>query len=96
MLEKIDIIEQDVYCYDDKFNLIKTLKIDQFKNIDFSYLNGSKLFTVNINRPIKRVIKFSEINSLESNAEFVEFPYSDMTIEQKVNFDNFVEQVNNL
>lgn len=95
MIEKLDIIDTNVYCYDEQYALIKTLEISQFQNVDFSYLEGAKLFTLNVTQPIKRVVKFTEINGLNSTAEFVEYPYEDMTPEQKADFDNFVEQANN-
>jgi len=96
MIEKIDIIDTQVYCYNEEYELIKTLELSQFTGLDFSYLNGAKLFTFNINNPIKRVIKFTEINGLGVTAEFVEYPYDDMTPEQKIEFDSFVEQANTL
>ena len=96
MIEKIDIIDTQVYCYNDQCELDKTLELSQFVGVDFTYLDGAKLFTFNINNPIKRVIKFTETNSLNSTAEFVEYPYEDMTTEQKIEFDSFVEQANTL
>jgi hypothetical protein len=96
MIEKIDIIDTQVYCYNDQCELDKTLELSQFVGVDFTYLDGAKLFTFNITNPIKRVIKFTETNSLNSTAEFVEYPYEDMTTEQKIEFDSFVEQANTL
>ena len=96
MIEKIDIIDTQVYCYNDQCELDKTLELSQFKGVDFAYLDGAKLFTFNISNPIKRVIKFTETNGLGVNAEFIEYPYSDMTEAQKIEFDSFVEQANNL
>ena len=95
-MEKIDIINERVYCYDENCELLKILNLSDFKNIDFAYLEGAKLFSMNINDACKRVVKFSEINGLDSNAEFVEFLYSDMNDKQKADFDNFVQQANNL
>ena len=95
MIEKLDIIDQAVYCYDKQLNLVKSLELNQFQGIDFSYLQEAKLFTLNVSQPIKRVVKFSEINGLNTNAEFVEYPYIDMTEEQQAAFDNFVEQAEN-
>lgn len=95
MIEKLDIINNYVYCYNDQFELVKTLEISQFQGIDFSYVNGSKMFTLNVTNPIKRAIYFKELNDLNTTSEFVEYPYEDMTAEQKVDFDNFVEQANN-
>jgi hypothetical protein len=96
MIEKIDIIDTRVYCYNEQCELIKTLELSQFTGVDFAYLEGSKLFTFNINNPIKRVIKFTETNSLNATAEFVEYPYVDMALEQKIEFDSFIEQTNTL
>ena len=96
MIEKLDIINDLVYCYNDQFELVKTLEISQFQGIDFSYVNGSKLFTLNVSKPIKRAIYFKELNDLNTTAEFVEYPYQDMTAEQQADFDNFVQQANDL
>lgn len=96
MIEKLDIINDLVYCYNDQFELIKTLEVSQFQGIDFSYVNGSKLFTLNVSNPIKRAIYFKELNDLNTTSEFVEYPYNDMTSEQKADFDNFVQQANTL
>lgn len=95
-MEKLDIINEKVYCYNSNCELIKTLNLSDFQNIDFVYLEGAKLFSMNLTDPIKRVVKFSEINGLDSNAEFVEYPYSDMTDEQKADFDSFVQQAETL
>ena len=91
-MEKIDVIGQDVYCYDLTGNLLKSLKLDQFQGLNLSYLNGSKLFTLNFSQPIKRVVKFTELNDINTNAEFTEFPYSEMTTEQQQEFDSVFEQ----
>ena len=95
MIEKIDIIDTQVYCYNEQFELDKTLELSQFTGVDFD-LDGAKLVTFNINNPIKRVIKFTETNSLNTTAEFVEYPYDNMSEERKIEFNSFVEQVNTL
>lgn len=96
MIEKLDIIDTAVYCYDEQYALIKTLDLSQFQDVDFTYLEGSKLFTLNVTQPIKRVVKFTEINGIDTQAEFVEYPYVDMTTEQQANFDSFVQQAETL
>lgn len=95
-MEKIDVIGQSVYCYTEECNLIKSLTLDQFQGLDLSYLNGSKLFTLNLTQPIKRVVKFTQLNDVNANAEFTEFPYSEMTVEQQQEFDSVFEQANSL
>ena len=96
MLEKIDVINGIIYLYDDKFQLIKSIDINTLEGLDLSYLNGSKLFTFNLNQPVKRVVKFTELNSLTTTAEFIEFLYEPMTDQQKLDFDNFVLLINSL
>ena len=66
MIEKIDVIENAVYCYNEKYDFVKTLDLSQFSGIDFKYLEGSKLFTLNVSKPIKRAVKFTEINSFDT------------------------------
>ena len=95
-MEKIDITNERVSCYDANCELIKTLNLSDFQNIDFGYLEGAKLFSLNLTQPIKRVVKFSEINGLNTSAEFVDYPYSEMSEEQKADFDSFVQQAENL
>lgn len=95
-MEKIDVIGQNVYCYSEQCELIKSLTLDQFQGLDLTYLNGSKLFTLNLTQPIKRVVKFTELNDVNVSAEFTEFPYSEMTVEQQKEFDSVFEQANNL
>jgi hypothetical protein len=91
-MEKIDVIGQNVYCYDLETTLIKSLNLNEFIGVDFSYLDGSKLFTININQPIKRVVKFTELNDIDFSAEFTEYLYDDMTLEQQEQFNSFVKQ----
>jgi len=96
MIEKLDIIDTNVYCYNEQYLLIKVLDISQFQDVNLPYLSDYKLYTINVGQPIKRVIKFTEINGLDTQAEFTEYPYQDMTTEQQVDFDSFVQQAENL
>ena len=95
-MERIDILNEDVVCFDINSNILKQLKLNQFQDVDFSYLDGAKLFSININQPIKRAVKFSEINGLNTTAQWVEYPYADMTPQQQSDFDSFVQQAENL
>jgi hypothetical protein len=96
ILEKLDVIGNVVYCYNEQFELVKTLALSEFTDVDFAYLDGSKLFTLNVSQPIKRAIKFTELNGLDSQAAFIEYPYADMTPEEQADFDSFVLQAENL
>ena len=88
---KIDIIGVDIYAYDELTNTKEiyplTSEYDFFMN-EFS--DTQELLTVNISDPIARIIKFYTIeNSIPKS--FVELDYIDMTKEQKVIFDSFIE-----
>ena len=96
MIEKIDVIENIIYVYDEKMELIKSINLDTIPGLDLTYLDGCKLFTLNISQPIKRVIKFSELQGIDSNAVFVETLYENMTPQQTTDFDNFVSLINPL
>ncbi len=95
-MEKIDIIGQEVYCYSEFLEKIKTLELRQFTDIDFSFLDGSELYTFNLTQPIKRSIKFTKIDPMSSLAEFTENLYSEMTEEEQATFDSIFEQATDL
>ena len=96
MIEKIDIIDQIVYAYNDKFELVNSALLSDFTNQELPYFIDCKLYTINITQPIKRVINFQEINGLNTTAQFTEYPYSDMTDEEKSDLDLFINEVENL
>ena len=90
---KIDVISVDIYAYDEMTNTKEiyplTEEYDFFMN-EFS--DTQDLLTVNITNPIARIMKFYTIeNSIPKS--FVELDYIDMTKEQKVIFDSFVEMI---
>jgi hypothetical protein len=96
MMEKIDVIGKDILIYDENFKLINSLNLDTLDGLDLTYLDGCKMLTFNLTQPIKRVIKFFELNALEATAEFGEFIYSEMTEQQKTDFDNFILLIESL
>lgn len=90
---KIDVIGVDIYAYNELTNTKEiyplTAEYDFFMN-EFS--DTQELLTVNISDPIARIMKFYTIeNSIPKS--FVELDYVDMTEEQKVIFDTFVEMI---
>lgn len=90
---KIDVIGVDIYAYDEFTNTKEiyplTSEYDFFMN-EFS--DTQELLTVNISDPIARIMKFYTIeNSIPKS--FVELDYIDMTKEQKVIFDSFIEMI---
>jgi hypothetical protein len=90
---KIDIIGLEIYAYDELENKKEiyplTAEYDFFMN-EFS--DTQELLSVNIYNPIPRIMKFYGIeNSIPK--EFTELDYVDMTVEQKADFDAFVELI---
>lgn len=90
---KIDIIGLEIYAYDELTNTKEiyplTPEYDFFMN-EFS--DTQELLSVNIYNPIPRIMKFYGIeNSIPK--EFTELDYVDMTVEQKADFDAFVELI---
>ena len=90
---KIDIMIDTIYCYDEMTNEMisypLTAEYDFFMD-EFS--DTQELLTVNITNPIPRIMKFYNIeNSIPKS--YTELDYVDMTTEQKVDFDAFVELI---
>jgi hypothetical protein len=96
MVEKIDVINGVIYTYDENMEQIKSISLDTLEDLDLSYLDGCKLLTINISQPVKRVVKFSELQGLETDAVFVETLYENMTEQQALDFNNFVALINSL
>ena len=96
MMEKIDIINGVIYVYDENMELIKSIELNVLSNLDLTFLDGSKLFTLNISNPVKRVIKFYELEGIDTKAIFDETLYENMTEQQVIDFDNFIMNINNL
>jgi hypothetical protein len=90
MVEKIDVINGVVYVYNTEMELINSINVDTL-SLDLTYLEGSKLFTLNISQPIKRTVKFSELQGIETNAIYEETLYENMTVQEKSDFDNLVD-----
>jgi hypothetical protein len=90
---KIDIMGVEIYAYDELANTKEiyplTAEYDFFMN-EFS--DTQELLSVNIYNPIPRIMKFYGIeNSIPQS--FTELDYVDMTVEQKADFDAFVELI---
>lgn len=90
---KIDIIGTEIYAYNELTNTkeIYPLTSDyEFFMDEFS--DTQELLTVNITDPIARIMKFYNIeNSVPKS--YTELDYVDMTPEQRVDFDTFVEMI---
>jgi hypothetical protein len=95
MVEKIDVINGVVYVYNSDMELVNSINVDTL-SLDLSYLNDCKLFSLNISQPIKRTVKFSELQGIETNAIYEETLYENMTVKQKSDFDNLVDLINEI
>lgn len=96
MIEKIDVINEVIYIYDENMEIIKSVELNALSNLDLTYLEGCKLFTLNISQPVKRVIKFSKLEGIYTKAVFVETLYENMTEQEVLDFDNFIININEL
>jgi hypothetical protein len=90
---KIDIMGVEIYAYDELANKKEiyplTSEYDFFME---AFSDTQELLSVNIYNPIPRIMKFYGIeNSIPK--EFTELDYVDMTVEQKTDFDAFVELI---
>lgn len=90
---KIDIMGVEIYAYDELTNTKEiyplTPEYDFFME---AFSDTQELLPVNIYNPIPRIMKFYGIeNSIPK--EFTELDYVDMTVEQKADFDAFVELI---
>jgi len=89
MIEKIDIIGEQIFTYDENFNAIKTLPLTSDYQVFINeFSNTQNLLTVNISKPIKRIMNYDD------NGEFIESDYDSMTKSQKTKTDNFITQIN--
>ncbi len=90
---KIDIMGVEIYAYDELANTKEiyplTSEYDFFMN-EFS--DTQELLSVNIYNPIPRIMKFYGIeNSIPQS--FTELDYVDMTEQQQIDFNAFVEMI---
>ena len=96
MVEKIDVINGVIYVYDENMEMLTSINLDTLSDLDLTFLDNSILYTINISQPIKREIKFTELQGLESDAVFTETLYENMTEQQLTDFDSFVALINTL
>jgi len=93
MTEKIDIVGQVIYKYNElqeqQTSTPLTSEYDTFIN-EFS--DTQDLLSINVSQPIKRIMKFYAIKEGIPNS-FEELDYLDMTSAQKVILDNFINSV---
>jgi hypothetical protein len=88
MTEKLDIIGNVVYRYDSDMEQQESIT---FNDITFetTFMDTQDLLTINVSQPIKRIMKFYNIN-MGIPESFVELDYNLMTNEEKITLDNFI------
>ena len=88
MTEKFDIINGMVYRYDVDMNQQPS---EPFNDATFeaTFMDTQDLLTINVSEPIKRIIKFYNIQ-MGIPESIVELDYDSMTLEQKGVLDNFI------
>lgn len=88
MTEKFDIINRVVYRYDADMNQQVS---ESFNNATFeaTFMDTQELLTINVSQPIKRIVKFYNIQ-MGIPESIVELDYDSMTAEQKGILDNFI------
>jgi hypothetical protein len=94
ILEKIDIIEKSsISMYNQFMGGLRMFSLSDIDHKEFmtTFSDNEDLLTINITSPIKRIIKFYNINE-SIPGHFIELDYNEMTNEQKIILDNFIEQ----
>lgn len=90
MTEKLDIIGNVLYRYDSDMEQQEstTFNDDTFET---TFMDTQDLLTINVSQPIKRIIKFYNIN-MGVPESFEELDYDSMTEQQKTILDNFITE----
>lgn len=90
MTEKLDIIGNVLYRYDSDMEQQEstTFNDDTFET---TFMDTQDLLTINISQPIKRIMKFYNIN-MGVPESFEELDYDSMTEQQKTILDNFITE----
>ncbi len=90
MTEKLDIIGNVLYRYDSDMEQQEstTFNDDTFET---TFMDTQDLLTINVSQPIKRIMKFYNIN-MGVPESFEELDYDSMTEQQKTILDNFITE----
>ena len=88
MTEKFDIIAEVTYRYNSDMEQQDSVA---FNDTAFqeTFMDTQELLTINVSQPIKRIMKFYNIN-MGIPESFVELDYNLMTNEEKITLDNFI------
>jgi len=92
MTEKFDIIGSVLYRYDSDMEQQESTTFND-TTFEATFMDTQDLLTINVSQPIKRIVKFYNIN-MGIPESFEELDYDSMTAEQKSALDNFITNNN--
>ena len=88
MTEKFDIIGSVLYRYDSDMEQQESTTFND-NTFETTFMDTQDLLTINVSQPIKRIMKFYNIN-MGIPESFIELDYDSMTAEHKATLDNFI------
>ena len=88
MTEKFDIIGNVVYRYDDDMQQQTDVTFND-TTFESTFMDTQDLLTINVSQPIKRIVKFYNIQ-MGIPESITELDYESMTAEQKSVLDDFI------
>jgi hypothetical protein len=88
MTEKFDIIGDVTYRYDSDMEAQDSVVFSD-TTFESTFMDTQDLLTINVSQPIKRIMKFYNIE-MGIPESFTELDYDSMTAEQTSALDNFI------
>lgn len=94
MITKIDIINGKVLCFDEEATTPPTItdENEASNTLLETFGDTQDLLTINITNPVKRVMKFYNINGGQPESS-EELPYSEMSEADKEVLDTYIETI---
>jgi len=90
MTEKFDVIGNVLYRYNSDMEAQDSVAFSD-TTFESTFMDTQDLLTINVSQPIKRIMKFYNIN-MGVPESFEELDYDSMTTEQKSVLDDFITE----
>jgi hypothetical protein len=90
MTEKFDVIGNVLYRYNSDMEQQESTTFND-STFETTFMDTQDLLTINVSQPIKRIMKFYNIN-MGVPESFEELDYNSMTTEQKSVLDDFITE----
>lgn len=90
MTEKFDVIGNVLYRYNSDMEQQESTTFND-STFETTFMDTQDLLTINVSQPIKRIMKFYDIN-MGVPESFEELDYDSMTTEQKSVLDDFITE----